>query len=118
MDSTRSSLAEVEVQKATEPLAADNRAIAAQAFCAWPEQSVADALVVSLFVIVGDELAQRAVQHAFADADQLGQALVLDGAHEPLGERVPVGRAADSEHGCYPGGLKDRGDCAVILVSR
>jgi hypothetical protein len=54
-------------------------------------------LVGALVVVVRDELAQGSSQHRLADEDHLGEALVLDGPHEALGECV-VGNVVAGDH--------------------
>jgi hypothetical protein len=51
-------------------------------------QLVADALMRSLFVIVVNELTERAPQMFLAEQDQLAQALSLHGLHPSFRERV------------------------------
>ena len=81
----------------------------------WTEHFVPAPLVRALFVVVRDELAQRAAQHRLADEDQLPQALALDGVHEPFCERIHVGRLEGREHDVDAGPLQDRPEGGVKL---
>jgi len=56
------------------------------------DQRAAEALVVSLGVVVGDELAQGAPQVRLSERDELAEALVAHGPHEALRVGVEVSR--------------------------
>ena len=60
------------------------------------DQPVVEALVVALEMVVLDELGDRESKVAFAERDQLAQALRLDGQDEALRERVEFGLCAGS----------------------
>jgi hypothetical protein len=52
---------------------------------------VADALVIAFAVIVLDELADHCARMAFAEGNNVPQALVLDRANESFGVRLSFG---------------------------
>ena len=76
------------------------------------DQAVADALVRSIPVVVGDILAEHAPQVAFAEDDHPTQALTLRRLHPSLGERVHVRRLDGGAHDVDTG----RGEDAVELL--
>jgi hypothetical protein len=72
-----------------------------------PDAPVAEPLVRSLFVVVLDELSNRAPQMILAEQDQLAQALPLDRSHKSLGDRVHVRRLERRRHHAYAGLVED-----------
>ncbi len=79
----------VVIQHATYPLAAANRSLAIRS----PErlnQLVADALMIPLDMVVGDELGDCASKMSLPQRDHARKALLLDRPNEPLRVRVAV----------------------------
>jgi hypothetical protein len=65
-------------------------------------------LVVTLQMIVLDELGDREAEVALAEGNQLAEALGLDGQHEALRERVEVGAAGREPKALDASGTEDR----------
>jgi hypothetical protein len=63
----------------------------------------AQALMVSLLMIVSEVLADCGALMALTEKDELAEALALDGTDEALGVSVEVGTARRQADGCDPG---------------
>ncbi len=88
----------VVVEDASEPFAAGDRAVFAGPLARFLDEVVPQTLVIALCVVVLRELSNRFPKVAFAQRDDLGQALGLDGANESLRVRVQVGAACWKLH--------------------
>src|SRR5215831_20289337 len=70
------------------------------------DQPVADSLVVSLVMIMQNELLDPFAQRLFPEPDHPFQTRLLDAAHEPLGVGVQIRRARRQRHRRYPDPLE------------
>ncbi len=112
----------VEVQEATETLAASDRRV----LVGWRlargggrDQAVPEALMVPLRVIVLHELSHRRAKMPLAERDQFVQALRPDGQYKPLGEGIQVrGLCPGSLMGLTPASRRMRRNSSVKSGSR
>ena len=84
------SVAIVVTQEPAEPLAALNLALRAADFAVRIDQLIAQALVISLFVIMIEELMDRPAEHLVAEKYHSQEAFLLDASHEPFDVRSQV----------------------------
>ena len=91
-----SSGALVETQQSAKPLDAFYCAESGCRTISGLDQPIANALVVSLFVIMSGELASRLAERTFAKEDHSVEAFIFDGPDEPLRVGVHVGRRLQS----------------------
>jgi hypothetical protein len=92
-------------EKSIETLAAENPAVAVRGWRAC-DQPVLQPLMVSLAVVVRQELRDRSPQMALAQRHQSIEAFTLDRQDEPLGERVEVRASSGQSHHLHPASLE------------
>ncbi len=97
----------IEAQHSAESLAASHCSGCPGRSAIQLDQLVVETLVVPLPVVVLGELMERPVQRVLAEEDHAIQALFLDGANEPLGVGIAVGRPHRALNGLNPGVGKD-----------
>jgi len=103
-------------QDAAESLAALDLTGDAADFLARIDQSVVDALVIALSVIMGEERNHGGLQRLLSEEDQAMQALILKGAHETLDVGRQVGRPGWQAHSLNPNLLQRGAELLAELI--
>ena len=106
-------------QDAAESLAALDVTTDAADFLARIDQSVVEALVIALCVIMGQERNRSGLQRLLSEEDQAMQALILKGAHKTLDVGRQIGRPGRQAHSLNPNllqrGAKILGELGVAI---
>src|SRR5439155_26532449 len=98
----------VVAQQPPQPLAAANLGAPERAGL-WRDQLVAEPLMVSLPVVVRQELVEGAEQATFPEEDQAVETLLADRAPEPFRVGVGIRRLDRRQHDPHPRALDGQG---------